>query len=61
MEEQLIETGEKITQTEEDLEAAEAKAEEQYADMKLRIKFMYEDGGADLLEALLSAENFQTF
>ncbi len=61
MEEQLIETGEKITQTEEDLEAAEAKAEEQYADMKLRIKFMYEYGGADMLEALLSAEDFSDF
>ena len=61
MEEQLIETGEKITETEADLETAQAEAEDQYTKMKLRIKYMYEDGGADLLGVLLSSENFSDF
>ncbi len=61
MEEQLIETGEKITETEADLETAQAKAEDQYAKMKLRIKYMYEDGGTDLFGVLLSSENFSDF
>ena len=58
MEEKLIDTGEKITQAQEDLEEAEAKAEQQYADMKIRIKYMYEDGQSDAWEALLTATDF---
>lgn len=61
MEEQLIATGEKIMQTQQDLEEAQAKAEEQYDDMKIRIKYMYEDGDSDLWEALLTAEDFSDF
>ena len=61
MEEQLIATGEKITQTQQDLEEAQAKAEEQYDDMKIRIKYMYEDGDSDIWEALLTAEDFSDF
>ena len=61
MEEQLIATGEKITQTQQDLEEAQAKADAQYDDMKLRIKYMYEDGSSDMWEALLTAEDFSDF
>lgn len=61
MEEKLIDTGEKITQAQEDLEEAEAKAEQQYADMKIRIKYMYEDGQSDAWEALLTATDFTDF
>lgn len=61
MEEQLIATGEKITQTQQDLEEAQVKAEEQYDDMKIRIKYMYEDGDSDIWEALLTAEDFSDF
>ena len=61
MEEQLIATGEKITQTQQDLEEAQAKADAQYDDMKIRIKYMYEDGSADMWEALLTAEDFSDF
>lgn len=61
MEEQLIATGEKITQTQQDLEEAQAKADAQYEDMKIRIKYMYEDGDSDIWEALLTAEDFSDF
>ncbi len=54
----LIAKGQEITQAEEDLEAAKIKEEEQYEAMKLRIKFMYEEGGSSFLETLVSAENF---
>lgn len=54
----LIAKGQEITQAEEDLEAAQAKEEEQYEAMKLRIKFMYEEGDASVIETLVSAENF---
>ena len=61
MEAQLISTGEKITQTESDIELAEEKAEEQYEAMKVRIKYMYEDGETDVWAALLTADNFSDF
>lgn len=61
MEEQLIATGEKITQTQQDLEEAQAKTDAQYDDMKIRIKYMYEDGSSDMWEALLTAEDFSDF
>lgn len=54
----LIAKGQEITQAEEDLKAAQAKEEEQYEAMKLRIKFMYEEGDASVIETLVSAENF---
>ena len=61
MEEKLIETGEKITQTQSDLEEAQAKVEQQYADMKVRIKYMYENGESDLWEVFLEAKDFSDF
>lgn len=61
MEEQLIATGEKITQTQQDLEEAQAEADAHYDDMKIRIKYMYEDGSSDMWEALLTAEDFSDF
>ncbi len=54
----LIAKGQEITQAEEDLDAAQIKEEEQYEAMKLRIKFMYEEGDASFIETLVSAENF---
>ena len=44
LEDELITTGEEIAQTEEDLKEAEAEEEAQYEAMKLRIKYMYEEG-----------------
>ena len=42
----------------EDLEEAAAKQTEQYESMKLRIKYMYEEGNSSLLETLFSSTSF---
>lgn len=47
-----------IKETEEELEAAVAKQEEQYAAMKLRIQMMYEQNDDYYFEMMLSAESF---
>ena len=54
----LISKGQEITKAEEDLSPAEEKEKKQYEDMKLRIKFMYEEGDTSFLETLISAESF---
>lgn len=72
LQEQLTETLDKIEALEEDLnkkqeevekasdqlEEAAAKQSEQYAAMKLRIKYMYEEGNDTLLSTLLSSTSF---
>ena len=50
-----------ISRTEDALSVAEADEEKQYSDMKTRIKYMYENGNASLLEMLFSAENMSDF
>ena len=56
LENELIETGEEIAQTEEDLKAAEEDQEKQYEAMKLRIKYMYEEGtGTATMEKVLTS------
>lgn len=47
-----------IRETEEDLEAATLKQEEQYAAMKQRIQMMYEQDGNYYLEMVAAAESF---
>ena len=44
-----------IDQAGKDLEKAEAKEKQQYEDMKLRIKYMYENGEESYLSVLVSA------
>ena len=61
LEEEMIATGEKIIQAQDDLEAAQQKAEEQYASMKVRIQYMYENGQSTAIETLLSATDFSDF
>lgn len=58
LEEDLIAKGEEINQAEEDLEEEQELKDEQYEAMKLRIKYMYENGTVSALETLVSAENF---
>lgn len=58
LEEDLIAKGEEIIKAEEDLKIAEEKETEQYEAMKLRIKYMYENGDTKALEALFSASDF---
>lgn len=48
----------KIEKAEEDLTAAEEKERQQYEDMKLRIKYMYEQGDASVIETLVQAKDF---
>lgn len=58
LEEDLIKKGEEISRAEEDLVSAEEKEKEQYEAMKLRIKYMYEEGNSTAIETLVSAKNF---
>ena len=46
-----------IIRTEDALAAAEEDEQKQYSDMKNRIKYMYENGNATLLEMLFSSYN----
>jgi len=48
----------KIEKAEIDLTEAEEKEKQQYEDMKLRIKYMYEQGDASVIETLVTAEDF---
>lgn len=50
-----------IATTETNLEDAQNTEAEQYASMKLRIKYMYENGNENLLEMLLNANNMEDF
>lgn len=51
----LIEKGEEIQQAQADLAAAQEKEQQQYADMKLRIKYMYEEGGISALDKVFTS------
>ncbi len=55
LETQLIEKGQEKTQAEADLEVAEEKEQQQYEDMKLRIKYMYEEGDNSALERIVDS------
>lgn len=52
---QLIAKGQEIIQAEADLKVAEEKEKQQYEDLKLRIKYMYEQGEGSALERVLSS------
>ena len=58
LENALIEKGEEIQQAQTDLAAAEEKRQQQYEDMKLRIKYMYENGNTTLIEMVLESGDF---
>lgn len=51
----------KIDQAGKDLEDAEEKEKQQYEDMKLRIKYMYENGEGSFISVLVSATDFTDF
>ncbi|MGN1167120.1 MAG: NlpC/P60 family protein [Lachnospiraceae bacterium] len=50
--------GKRIEEAESDLKDAEAKEKKQYEDMKLRIKYMYEEGDTSFFETLITAKSF---
>lgn len=54
----LISVGEQISDKEDELAEAEKVEKQQYEDMKLRIKFMYEEGDTTVLESLVTSEDF---
>ncbi|WP_099466485.1 cell wall hydrolase [Konateibacter massiliensis] len=54
---QITTKEEEITTTQQELDDAKAKEEQQYEDMKKRIKFMYENGDTAYLEMFLEAES----
>lgn len=55
LEEKLVVTGEQIIEATEELKIAEEKEQEQYESMKLRIKYMYEEGNISALEKIFEA------
>lgn len=55
LEGQMVTKGQEISQAKEDLVAAEEKEAQQYEDMKLRIKYMYEEGDGSALERILGS------
>ena len=60
LESELIQTGEDITKAQGDLEVAQEKEKEQYAAMKKRIKYMYEDQSVSLAEVFLTSSDMST-
>lgn len=61
LETQLTEKQTEIVITEEELKEAEADRQKQYEDMKLRIKFMYENSSSTYVEMLFSSKNISEF
>ncbi len=52
---------EELAQAEMDYEEAKQREEEQYEAMKLRIRYIYEEGGMDYLTLFLKADSFADF
>lgn len=52
---------EELKKIEKELEKARKRADKQYDAMKLRIAYMYENGGSSMLEMLLSSDNLADF
>ena len=61
LENQLTAKSEDIQETKDELAGAKEREAQQYADMKVRIQFMYENGQTSCLEALLSSRNISEF
>ena len=58
---ELSDLEDEIDQTQDNLEAAKQQSASQYEDMKIRIRYMYENGNTPMLEMLLSASSFSDF
>ena len=58
---ELDKTEVNIKKTEKKLKAAEESIKAQYADMKLRIKYMYENGDTELLDLILNSKSITEF
>lgn len=60
-EQKLDSVGKKIKKNEKKLKNAQESITEQYASMKLRIQFMYENGNQEMLSMILSSESIGDF
>jgi len=58
LEQDIVNKEAEIEQAQKDYDAAKAREEKQYADMKLRIQFMYERGDVSYVALLLQAQSF---
>lgn len=58
---QITEKTEEIIGIEANLNSTKGLLDEQYKDMKLRIKYMYENSNENILESLIESENFSKF
>ena len=58
---QITEKTEEIMGIEANLNSTKGLLDEQYKDMKLRIKYMYENSNENILESLIESENFSKF
>ena len=61
VEEKIDETTGEIEKTREQLSIAKHSEEQQYEELKLRIKYMYENDSVSMLEVLISAESMNEF
>ena len=61
LEKKLTEKSNEIVETQGQLEEAEAKEQQQYEDMKIRIQYMYENSQTSYLEQLLEARDITEF
>ena len=53
--------GKKISETQQELEKARQRSADQYEDMKVRIRYMYENGTESMLATFLSSSSFADF
>lgn len=58
---QMEDLNQRIESTQTDLAIAQGESLSQYTDMKLRIKYMYENGGYNTLDMLLSSDSITDF
>lgn len=58
LESQISDKEDEIEQTQEELDSAQQTADEQYAAMKIRIQYMYENSDFNILEVLLNTQSF---
>lgn len=61
IEQEYDEVEEKLEETQEQLEEAQESIDEQYASMKLRIQFMYENGDTEYINMLFGSESISDF
>lgn len=61
IEQQIADKQDEIETTQTDLAAAQEQADDQYEAMKVRIRYIYENGNSSYLEMLLESESFSDF